>query len=278
MRQDRYKEFLRTGDHVGIILIHEDFLIEAFGFMSGLAKRIRRDDIQIFCVSLERPLYSSSLRHFERILPSGLMLLITESSMTANARGTADLLEWFIKASKGKRNWRLFLRPFPNQYLRDLCETNLSEDDRNAHMRSLLYLKTLERPSETFSSPLASPSDSEPLSSYILAPLSLSVYSKEEEQTSFVTSDTKKIAERDARLLDFFCGWSIRSQVSHFRKFVAVTRYVSEELRQRNGHVEFLPLAEFEKVYISKQTETKLTTPIDSPMSPIVKSTVFKQA
>jgi hypothetical protein len=64
-------------DHVGVILIHEDYMSQALGIMTGLAKRIRREDLQLFRVSLGPPLYDLSLRHFVRIFPGGLCLAIT---------------------------------------------------------------------------------------------------------------------------------------------------------------------------------------------------------
>lgn len=273
---DRYKDAMRAADHVGIILIHEDFVLTAFSFMNGLAKRIRREDIQIFRVSLEHPSYDLSSHNFEKLFPSGLVVLITERTIFDNAKDTAALFDWFVKKSKAKKNWRLFLRPQPQQYLRDLCELDLPEEDRSSHERSLMLLEMLQPLAGAISPTPASPDENEESSSYVLTPLSLPMFSEGDEDTSLVTRNTKKITERDAKLLNFYCGWAF-NQISNFRRFVAITPHISEDTRNRNCHVDFLTLPEFEAGHLGKQSEPKLLTPRDSPMSPVVRSAVLKE-
>lgn len=71
---------MQYADHVGVILIHEDYMNRALASMGGLARRIRREDLQLFRVSLGRALHDLSPRHFVRVFRSGLVLAITGES------------------------------------------------------------------------------------------------------------------------------------------------------------------------------------------------------
>ena len=172
-------------------------------------------------------------------------------------------------------NWRLFLRPQPQDYLRDLCETDITKEKRASHEKSLILLQSMQLPSTT-SPPLTSPYDDAESSSCVLAPLSLLVFSNGDEGSSLVTSNTKKIAERDTKLVNFFCGWAF-DQVSNFRRFVAITAGVSEDIKRRNSHIDFLTLADFEKTHMLKKNPAKRRTPGESPMSPVAKIVLLKQ-
>lgn len=244
---ERFKQVLLGGDQVGIILIHGDFLHSAFGVMKGLANQLNRENVQVFRVSLERPLNSDSTspRNFGRIFPAGQVVLVTEATIFKMAAGTAELIEWFTGKTKVKSNWRLFLRPQPQDYLQDLCETDISKADRSSHERSLILLDSLHTRSSV-SPPPTSPYDDEESSSFVLSPLSLPIFSNGDGTSSLVTSNTKKIAERNAKLIEYFHQWAF-FQVSKFRRFTAITTTVSNKLRMRNSHVEFLKLAEFDK-------------------------------
>jgi hypothetical protein len=272
---NRYKLALYSGDHVGIILIHSDFLLEALQIMKGLFNQIRRENIQIFRVSLERLLEDPSRGNFGRIFPSGLVVLVTEATIIDEPRGTADLLNWFTDKVKVRPNWRLFLRPQPQDYLRDLCETEITKEKRASHEKSLILLQSLQPPPSTTSPPFTNPYDDAESSSCVLAPLSLLVFSNGDESSSLVTSNTKKIAERDTKLVNFFCGWAF-DQISNFRRFVVITAGASEDIKRRNSHIDFLTLADFEKTHMLKKNPAKLRTPEDSPMSPVAKTVLLK--
>jgi hypothetical protein len=278
---ERYKHALLSGDHVGIILIHDDFLLAAFAIMDGLARLIYRENIQVFRVSLERPLEDDSIskdnpiRHFARIFPSGQVLLVTEAMFLDMPAGTAELMKWFTEKTKAKPNWRLLLRPQPQDFLQDLCETDISKEDRASHEKSLILLESLHIPSSRISPSPTSPYDDEESSSFIIAPLSLPIFSNGDGESSLVTSNRKKIAERDAKLIEYFCGWAF-TKVSNFRRFIAITANVSDELRKRNSHVEFLTLAEFEKVHMMLKKNPAKVTPTGSPLSPVVKNAALK--
>lgn len=273
---ERYKLALQVGDHVGIILIHNDFLLEAFQIMKGLFNQIRRENIQIFRVSLERPMEDPSRRHFRRIFPSGLVVLVTEATIFDEPKGTADLFNWFTDKVKVRPNWRLFLRPQPQDYLRDLCETDITKEKRASYEKSLILLQSLQIQPSTTSPPLTSPYDDAESFSCVLAPLSLLVFSNGDDGSSLVTSNTKKIAERDTKLVNFFCGWAF-DQVSNFRRFVAITACASEDIKRRNSHIDFLTLADFEKTHMLKKNPAKLRTPGDSPMSPVANIALLRK-
>ena len=267
-----YKVALRAGNYVGTILIHDDFVLAALTIMKNLAKELSHGTLQVFRVSLERPLHDLSSRHFGRIFPSGLVLLITESTMFGNAASTANMLSWFAACIKTKRQWRLFLRPQPHDYLRDLCETNISREDRSWHEKSLIMLeRKLQAPPSTSSSPMTSPlNDSESLGC-VLAPISLPIFLSGDEESSLVTSNPRKIAERDEILINYFCGWAF-DQISSFRRFVVITKSTPKEFQERNSHIYFLTPEEFAEMYMPKKDPAKVRIPENSPMSPAVES------
>lgn len=271
---DSYKVALRAGDYIGTILIHEDFVLAAFRIMKNLAKELSHPNLQVFRVSLERPLQDLTPRHFGRIFPSGFVLLITEGTIFGNAASTANMLGWFAAHIKGKPRWRLFLRPQPQDYLRDLCETNISKEDLSWHEKSLLLLeRKLQASPSTTSSPLIRSPDDSDSPGCVLAPISLPVFSSGDEESSLVTSNTKKISERDEMLINFFCGWAY-DQISSFRRFVAITTNTPKDFQERNSHVYFLTPEEFAKLYMAKKDSAKVKMPENSPMSPAVESAV----
>ncbi len=225
--------------------IHEKYMSTALDMMAGLAKRVRREDLQLFRVALHTPLHDSSRRHLLRVFPSGLVITITERCIIANAQATAIILEWFAKTSKAKSNYKILLRPEPERYFRELYEAATAQEMVQYRGQSLLHLRALKSAAEKTDSPLTG-TDDDGISSSILSPLSSSVYAMGDETASLVTNDPKEIAERDARLLDFFGAWS-SSQIDRFRKFVALTD--APRPKGIGNHVDLLTCKEFMKVY-----------------------------
>lgn len=155
------------------------------------------------------------------------------------------------------------------QHLRELCEDDtLSKNDLNWHQKSLLHLRTLSKAFESKASPVASSDEESESSSYILSPLSLSIYSKSEE-TSLITRDRRKITERDEKLLDFFSGWSL-NQLDRFRKFAALTDRPPKNVVKRSNIVDLFT-NDFLGIYnIKKQPVSTPEESLFSLISPVV--------
>jgi hypothetical protein len=195
--------------------------------------------------------------------------------MISQPQNTTTILDWFAK--NRRKNYKILLRPLPEQFLREICEdVTLSNDDFNSHQQSLLHLRTLRGAFETTASPMVRSDDENESSSYILSPLSLPVYSKGDTEASLVTKDNKKIAERDGKLLDFFGGWSF-NQLGRFRKFVALAENPPKSVVNRSNHVDFFS-EDFIAVYnIRKPAASMPRESLISPMSPMLdKSPVMK--
>ena len=105
----------------------------------------------------------------------------------------------------------------------------------------------------------------------VLAPISLPIFLSGDEESSLVTSNPRKIAERDEILINYFCGWAF-DQISSFRRFVVITKSTPKEFQERNSHIYFLTPEEFAEMYMPKKDPAKVRIPENSPMSPAVES------
>lgn len=102
------------GDYIGVIIFHEN--CTHYHTLPRLASLLRSASLNVFRVlSFSRPPEAGKDSYIERLFPSGMAVLVTESSLISD--GVA-ILKWFSRNKRRGPAWKLVLQPNVKIWLR----------------------------------------------------------------------------------------------------------------------------------------------------------------